>query len=268
MDKERFLASGLIEQYVLGLTTPEETQEVERYAQAFPDIKEEINALRRSIEQYAAQYAVPPPEHLKGKILSEIETTGRSSQSSGTKAKSTSEVFQRVRLQFAALLLVAVGAISWLLWKQNQLQNNYQQLSSEFYTLRSQCTSLQEQYEASQQVVAFVKGSDTQVIHLRGTALSPEAHAIVYWNEKNQTAYLSIDEMPPLPPGKQYQIWADVEGEMINSGLLSTDIGTDTWQPIKVIKKAESLNITIEPIGGSEHPTVAFLVANGNLGTI
>lgn len=263
MDKERFLASGLIEQYVLGLTTPEETQEVERYAHAFPEIKEEINALRRSIEQYAAQYAVPPPAHLKGKILSEIAS---SKSTSGKKVDLMPAVLKRARVQFVALLLVAVGAIVWLLYKQSQLQNEYQQLSSEFSALRTQCESLQQQHEATQQVVAFVQGSATQVIHLQGTALSPDAHAIVYWNEKTQIAYLSIDKMPPLPPGKQYQIWADVEGEMIHSGLLVAD--TETWQPIKVIEKAESLNITIEPEGGSEHPTVAMLVANGNIQTI
>ena len=60
MNKERFLASGLIEQYVLGLTTPDEAQEVERYARAYPEVQAEIDALRGAIEQYAAQYAVPP----------------------------------------------------------------------------------------------------------------------------------------------------------------------------------------------------------------
>ena len=38
-DKESILQSGLLEQYVLGLTTPEQNKEVESYAQAYPEIK-------------------------------------------------------------------------------------------------------------------------------------------------------------------------------------------------------------------------------------
>ena len=53
MDKERFLESGLLEQYVLGLTSEEETREVERYAQAFPEIRAEIDLLRKAVRQYA-----------------------------------------------------------------------------------------------------------------------------------------------------------------------------------------------------------------------
>ena len=37
------------------------------------------------------------------------------------------------------------------------------------------------------------------------------------------------------------------------------------WLDIKFLPNAESLNITIEPEGGSEHPTVSRLVASANI---
>ena len=61
MDKERFLKTGLLEQYVLGLTTPEEDLEVERYAESFPEIQSEIDSMRSAMEEYARQYSIPPP---------------------------------------------------------------------------------------------------------------------------------------------------------------------------------------------------------------
>ena len=39
MNKEEFLTSGLIEQYVLGLTSPEEDRIVERFAEEYPEIE-------------------------------------------------------------------------------------------------------------------------------------------------------------------------------------------------------------------------------------
>ena len=46
---------------------------------------------------------------------------------------------------------------------------------------------------------------------------------------------------------------------MINMGILEAD---QEYIPVRYIDKAESLNITIEPAGGSEHPTVEQLISN------
>ncbi len=249
MDKERFLTSGLIEQYVLGLTTPEETQEVERYARTFPEIQQEINALRHAMERYAAQYAVPPPPHLKEKVLAEIQQT----------ALKSTKIGKRQWFSLAAIA-VLLGLASWQYWQQRK---GWQQLNREFDAYRAQCEQQQQSQQEALQVVAFIKDNHTKVVHLTGTTLLPEAHVIVYWNEATQQAYLNTVHLPPPPPGKQYQIWADVEGEMIPSGLLNNS--PNESQRIQVVQHAESLNITIEPAGGSAHPTVELLVVNGKI---
>ncbi|MDX1939420.1 MAG: anti-sigma factor [Saprospiraceae bacterium] len=264
MDKERFLTSGLIEQYVLGLTTPEETEEVERYVEAFPEIQAEIDALRKSIERYAEQYAIHPPDQLKRKILSEIETAQNPKSQQYTPSKNPiDKPLRRLRLQMSVVMLAAIAATVWSFWHQNQLKGAYQELASQFTTLQNDCDELRRQYTSDQEVIAFVKHTDTKVVHLHGTAIDPEAHVIVYWNTYTHEAYLSMVNMQALPEGKQYQIWADVDGVMIESALLAKDV--TEWHPIKVIDRAESLNITIEPLGGSEHPTVTLLVANGKV---
>jgi anti-sigma-K factor RskA len=54
-------------------------------------------------------------------------------------------------------------------------------------------------------------------------------------------------------------MWADVEGEMINMGVINN---TENLLAMTYIEDAESLNITIEPAGGSDHPTVSRLISN------
>lgn len=56
-----------------------------------------------------------------------------------------------------------------------------------------------------------------------------------------------------------YQMWADVEGEMINMGLIDNK---KDLLAMNYIENAESLNITIEPLGGSEHPDVSRSISN------
>jgi len=266
MNKERFLASGLIEQYVLGLTTPDETQEVERYAKAYPEVQAELDALRGAIEQYAAQYAVPPSKELKEKILSEIEAEEQMEKRIRT--DQTSRMRKGIShgwlFAAAALALIAIGAAFWSWWRYQDLSEDYDYLATQYATIVKQCDELQKQEQINRQVVALVNNDATRVVHLTGTDINPEAHVVVYWNEATQSAMLHMVEMPEPPPGKQYQIWADVEGVMINAGLLE-EAGERNLQPINVIAEAESLNITIEPKGGSEHPTVERLIANGKI---
>ncbi len=266
MNKERFLASGLIEQYVLGLTTPDEAQEVERYARAYPEVQAEIDALRGAIEQYAAQYAVPPSKELKEQILSEIEAEEQMEKRIRTdQARRTSKGISHGWLfAVAALALIAIGAALWSWWRYQDLNQDYEYLASQYATIVKQCDELQKQERVNQQVVALVNDDETRVVHLTGTDINPEAHVVVYWNEATQNAMLRMVEMPEPPPGKQYQIWADVEGVMINAGLLE-EAGDRNLQPINVIADAESLNITIEPEGGSAHPSVERLIANGKI---
>ncbi len=262
MDKERFLASGLLEQYVLKLTTPEETQEVDRYAKAFPEIQAEIEALQRAIEQYAMQYTVTPPTHLKDKVLSEVNKEAKKQRHASVSQTPGAKYLKVPRLQAAAMFL-AVAAIGWLIWQDQQMRNDYQRLSEAFVALQEDCDNVRREHEDTQRVVAFLQNNDTRTVHLQGTAQLPEAHVVVYWNEKTHHAYLKMVNMPPPPQGKQYQIWADVDGEMINAGILTN--ANPHWQEISVIDRAQALNITIEPLGGSDHPTVALLIANGKM---
>ena len=59
MTKEEFLKSGLIEQHVLGLTSPEEEMVVQQFLQQHPEMQEEVEALHNAMHQYASQYAIP-----------------------------------------------------------------------------------------------------------------------------------------------------------------------------------------------------------------
>ena len=69
---------------------------------------------------------------------------------------------------------------------------------------------------------------------------------------------VSPQGLPNLPDNQTYQMWSDVDGEMIDMGLLPNDKELVT---LKYIDRAESLNITIEPAGGNDHPTVERLIS-------
>ena len=72
MISKEFIESGILSMYVLGATTQEEQQEVERMTQLYPEIKAELLELQSAIDDYAYQFEVPPAPHIKKNIEEKI----------------------------------------------------------------------------------------------------------------------------------------------------------------------------------------------------
>ena len=87
----------------------------------------------------------------------------------------------------------------------------------------------------------------------------PDAKLISYVNDIERSVLVNTSYLPELDEAHDYQMWADVEGEMINMGVIDV---TTPMLAMNYIDHSESLNITIEPAGGSEHPTVSRLITN------
>ena len=71
------LDSGILELYVAGMTTAEESREVEMAAASDAAIMEEISAISVSLEKYALENAVDPNPIFKPFLLATIDYTER-----------------------------------------------------------------------------------------------------------------------------------------------------------------------------------------------
>jgi len=68
-----FIASGVLDLYVMGATSPEETHTVEQMAAAHPEIRQEIEAVSQTMESYALAHAVAPRNVVKPLLLATID---------------------------------------------------------------------------------------------------------------------------------------------------------------------------------------------------
>lgn len=73
MDSKSYIASGIIEDYCLGILSDEESSTVEQYARLYSEIKQEISAYMQALEQYAMDNAINPGEQIKTKIFQLID---------------------------------------------------------------------------------------------------------------------------------------------------------------------------------------------------
>lgn len=68
-----FIESGVLELYVMGATSQEETLAVEQMAAAHFEVRQEIDAISEQMERYALAHAVEPKNLVKPLVLATIE---------------------------------------------------------------------------------------------------------------------------------------------------------------------------------------------------
>lgn len=72
-----YIDSGLLELYVLGDTTPEESYEIAQLAAVDPAVKKEIAAIELALEKYASANAVEPDPLIRPLLLATIDYMDR-----------------------------------------------------------------------------------------------------------------------------------------------------------------------------------------------
>ena len=74
---EEFINSGVLEVYVMGSVTAEESAEVESMVALYPEIRTELKQIAETLEQYATLNAVDPDVTIKPLLLGIIDYENR-----------------------------------------------------------------------------------------------------------------------------------------------------------------------------------------------
>lgn len=268
MDLEKYMKSGIIEQYVLGLSSPEERHEVERLAAQHPEINEYIIALQDGMEQYAEMHAVSPPPRLKSSIMQAVDEDERlGDQHQPVKVVRHVSLIWRWGAGIAAMMILALSALCYMLYQdQQQSRDQISLLSTQIKHLQDDYQQLQVSSKSIEQRYVVLKDTGTHHVQLHGSDHAPQAQAVVYWNPQHNKGFLNLVNMPQAPHGHQYQVWADVNGKHIDLGLVeSTDPEGNLLINLPYIENSRGFVITLEKEGGSVHPTVEQMYAHGEL---
>lgn len=76
-DVVNFIESGILEMYVMGNTTPQETAEVHAMTAMYEEVRNEIIAISKALEQYAQSQAIEPDPTVSPFIWATIDYMDR-----------------------------------------------------------------------------------------------------------------------------------------------------------------------------------------------
>jgi anti-sigma-K factor RskA len=264
LNKEEFISSGLLELYATGISSPEETRIVEEYLHRYPELQKELHEVEGSLEKYAQAHGVRPPAPVKEKIFSQIfpgapEEENKTAPVTGIGKRSRSMLFLRVAVAACLVLLAGSLILNYSLY--NKYQNKTNQLQVALEKIEQEGKSNQ----AMSQDLNVMTNKYAQPVVLNGTANAPEALARIFWMKNTGQVYIDPTNLPEVPPGKQYQLWAIIDGKPVDGGMIRTEKGIYHIQKMKSFGKAEAFAITLEKAGGSPVPTMSEMIVSANL---
>ncbi len=244
---QRFLDSDILEKYLVGDTSKEESLKAERYIAMYPEVRETYNTLQDNLEAFAKMYARKTPEGLKEIILH-----------SAKKEKAVSRRFFRYGIAASVAIMIFAGA-SYFFWNQSQnLQKENTLVTNQIKYLEE---NMKNQLEDVRNQFIVLNNPATKRYNLRGKKEGKELKAIAYINPVKKLSYINVSNVPELPENKCFQMWAEVNGELVNLGVIKQFDDKDKLLALPYADNAVGY-ITIEPEGGNSAPTVQNIVAN------
>lgn len=248
---KEILNSGILHRYVVGETNPKEDQELYNALQLYPELKQYLNELEDDLMQLGLENAIEPPKEVKHNLLNHVKNVGNTK-------KTLNSAYSWMLL--AACLVLAMGIFSYSVYtKSKDYNQQLTKVTEEYKDLKNQVETLKSTLTQREHIYDILSDPETGKYVLKGNSISPNALAVGYVNKSLKQVYIDAKKLPTLSKDKDYQLWADVEGEMINMGVVKP---ADDLLAMNYIENAESINLTIEPAGGSDHPTVSNLIAN------
>jgi anti-sigma-K factor RskA len=256
MDKKMILENGLLEQYLLGELNAKECAQIEQLLAFDAELKAHFDLLEQDFESLGHENAIAPPPFVKSQLLESIKLSSNDTKIVELKTNDNTKLYLGIAASIAALLMV--GSI-WMFNQFNAVKQQLQTVEKNNSELNTTIKKLNNELENNNSLYAAIAHPETEKYVLNGNDLSPKAKVISYVNHNTKSVIINAERLPDLDTEHDYQMWADVEGEMINMGVISKD---KNLMAMTYIDHAESLNITIEPAGGNDHPTVERLVTN------
>lgn len=271
MTGAELIQSGLLEAYVLGQLEGEEARLVERMRAADAGVHAELEALEEALEAQAMANAIAPPPDLKNRILDQVATEGTSLKDTPVVPfREKAEVPRRAAwswLSAAAVvaLLISLSVNVLTLRELGEVRGELARLENDRSVLAQELEVQRTSLQRSQEQLAVMTDPRTDVVLLNGTGASLDARARIYWDRDRNAVYLDVLRLPAPPEGKQYQLWALVDGQPVDAGVFAMDDAADTLQAMKTIPAAQAFAVTLEKAGGSPTPTLDAMVLLGNV---
>ncbi len=262
MDIKAYIESGVIESYVLGMADTQEAAELAQIARQYPEVRQAIDAFETALEQQALSAAMAPPAHIKEALLTTLASEFKKEE-----RKAIVVAFRWSRFVAAASIILLVVSAALNVYFYNQFKSTstaYQALLIEKTGLIAENQNTQAKALDLYNSMQIMSDPTMIKVSMSGTPGKEGNLATVFWDSKSKDVYLLSNKLPQAAEGKQYQLWAIVDGKPVDAGVMDACTGLCKMKSIP--GAAVAFAITLEKKGGSPTPTMDQMYVLGKVG--
>ncbi|MFZ4798313.1 MAG: anti-sigma factor [Bacteroidia bacterium] len=265
MNKQEYIESGILESYALGICSDAEKAEVEKICAENAEIKAELLAVQAAVFSYGQLHQSKPKASLKADLLNQLDFA-----EPVTTINPLDKIIpiQPKKYPFAVAASLTLFGLSLI--GNYVTYTKYQEANEKITALNAEKTSLannfrnnQVKLEELQANLLVTSNPNVQKIPLKGVEKSPESLVMIYWNKETKEVFMEIKNLPLANAGKQYQLWAIVDGKPVNAGMISVNNADSSFIKMNGFETAQAFAITLENVGGSENPTLTEMYVMG-----
>jgi anti-sigma-K factor RskA len=248
---QKFLASNLLDRYIIGATSSEENLEVEYFIDNFEEAKTAYEAGQKNLEILAKVEGKSAPDLLKN-ILKEINDVDSTIEREHPKVITLNQSRATTPWYFMAASVAAIIfsiAATALYFDNKALKSENQVVVEEIFDLRSDIEKTNAQLSDLMRQFQKLNNPDTQKYVLSGNERASNLKTVAYINPIERTSMLDIISLPQLPEDQCYQIWGELQDRMVSLGIIHPNDAK--IKPLPYLDSLTALTITIENKGGN-----------------
>lgn len=234
-----FLNSNLLNKYLVGEASYDETKEVEFFISNYPEAAEAYEKLQNNLEIIAKAGAVDVPNHILGNILNALD------ESNETKVIQLVQNKKTPWYSIAATAAAVLFAVSsFFLYQKNKgLMDENNVVVEEIFDLRSDIEKNNAKLDELSAELNKLNHPDARKYVINGNERYKNLKTVAYINPVEKTSMIDVITLPQLPEDQHYQIWAELQDRMVNLGIL--DESNRKLKQIPYMEDALALSIKI-----------------------
>lgn len=274
INSQEYIDSGVLELYVYGKLNEAEVAEVQKIAQQYDEVNQEITAIEQALILLSGSVAPP----LSVKNYEAIKTQLLNPQSSQTEranlqpisSKTTEKPRSKALIYTGWIAAVIISLLSYYYYDlfQKESEQKEKTFETEKTDLKNKLIEISTINDEAEHLITVFRDTSNLVVPLQGQDVAPKAFAKIYWNKETKTIYIDALGLPNPPHGMVYQVWS-----FKLNPLTPTSLGIlDTYKKdgrkffkVNPSFESEAFGISLEPEGGSETPTLEQLFTLGKV---
>jgi Anti-sigma-K factor rskA len=237
MDIKQYISSGIIETYVMGLCTSAEEKELELLRSRYPELNKAIIACEEEMEQNMLRQTTLPPTTTDERILTTLAAMKK--PAALKQLSSTKRNWLTTIAVAASLLLILSAGLNYYQYRQ----------------IKEAGTPVSETSLPLSDYKVLLDPAITPIA-MYGVGTHAICRCTMFWDKKTGKMYIMIHHLPKSSSAKDYQLWAMVNGEYINTGIVNDEIRGKFIEMNNVPPGATAFTVTLEKAGGNSVPTI------------